>query len=196
MTQTQEYLLDGAKIILDLCGGTGAWSKPYADAGYDVRVITLPEQDVIDYIPPANVYGILAAPPCEMFSIARQTAATPRDFIKGMGPVNACIRIAATIQPRFFALENPRGLLSKWLGKPNYTFQPWHFGDPKTKHTGLWGYFNYPKPIYHNIRDVMTEEQIKLAKSNSLPLSGKGSVKERRAITPPGFAQAFFEANR
>ncbi len=30
-------------IILDLCGGTGSWSKPYKDAGYDVRVITLPE---------------------------------------------------------------------------------------------------------------------------------------------------------
>jgi hypothetical protein len=31
------------KIIIDLCGGTGSWSKPYKDAGYDVRVITLPE---------------------------------------------------------------------------------------------------------------------------------------------------------
>jgi hypothetical protein len=30
------------KIILDLCGGTGAWSKLYKDAGYDVRLITLP----------------------------------------------------------------------------------------------------------------------------------------------------------
>ena len=27
------------KIILDLCGGTGSWSKPYKDAGYDVKVI-------------------------------------------------------------------------------------------------------------------------------------------------------------
>lgn len=26
-------------IILDLCGGTGSWSKPYAEAGYDVRII-------------------------------------------------------------------------------------------------------------------------------------------------------------
>ena len=40
------------KIILDLCGGTGAWSAPYKDAGYDVRVITLPEYDVRDYTPP------------------------------------------------------------------------------------------------------------------------------------------------
>ncbi len=37
------------KIILDLCGGTGAWSKPYADAGYDVRVITLPDYDITTF---------------------------------------------------------------------------------------------------------------------------------------------------
>jgi len=46
------------KIILDLCGGTGSWSKPYKDAGYDVRLITLPEKDVTTYKPPKNVYGI------------------------------------------------------------------------------------------------------------------------------------------
>ena len=38
------------KIILDLCGGTGAWSKPYVNAGYDVRNITLPDYDVRTYI--------------------------------------------------------------------------------------------------------------------------------------------------
>lgn len=27
------------KIILDLCGGTGSWSKPYKDAGYSKRTI-------------------------------------------------------------------------------------------------------------------------------------------------------------
>ncbi len=59
------------KIILDLCGGTGSWSKPYLDAGYDVRLITLPDYDVRTYKPPKNVYGILAAPPCTMFSLAR-----------------------------------------------------------------------------------------------------------------------------
>lgn len=38
------------KIILDLCGGTGSWSKPYRDAGYDVRVITLPHYNLFDTI--------------------------------------------------------------------------------------------------------------------------------------------------
>lgn len=36
------------KIILDLCGGTGSWSKPYRDNGYEVRVATLPDFDVTD----------------------------------------------------------------------------------------------------------------------------------------------------
>ena len=34
------------KIILDLCGGTGSWSRPYKEAGYTVHVLTLPSYDV------------------------------------------------------------------------------------------------------------------------------------------------------
>lgn len=128
--QRQLKLIPEAKIILDLCGGTGAWSKPYRDDRYDVRTISLPEQDVRDYIPPSRVYGILAAPPCTMFSLARTRAKTPRNFIEGLNPVDACIRIAYMAQPVFFALENPVGLLSKWLGRPKYVFDPWWFGDP------------------------------------------------------------------
>lgn len=33
-------------VILDLCGGTGAWSRPYREAGYEVELITLPAYDV------------------------------------------------------------------------------------------------------------------------------------------------------
>ncbi len=37
------------KIILDLCGGTGSWAKPYKDAGYKVIRISIPEWDVNRY---------------------------------------------------------------------------------------------------------------------------------------------------
>ena len=57
------------KIILDLCGGSGSWSRPFKEAGYDVRLITLPDYDVCTYQPPENVFGILAAPPCTEFSV-------------------------------------------------------------------------------------------------------------------------------
>jgi len=60
-------LLNETKTILDLCGGTGAWSKPYADAGYEVHVITLP-QDVRLYKPTKQCTMVyVAAPPCTHF---------------------------------------------------------------------------------------------------------------------------------
>ena len=193
--QTVDY---SDKIILDLCGGTGSWSKPYADAGYDVRVITLPDHDVLTYQPPANVYGILAAPPCTMFSLARTTAKTPRDFVGAMEVVRACLEIIWTARAsgslKFWALENPTAYLRQFLGKPPMTFQPFEFGDRYKKRTDLWGYYNEPrkKPV------VLTEQEIKNSRVNTRPLPKIPglSVADRRAITPQGFAQAFYKANK
>ena len=63
-----------SKIILDLCGGTGAWSKPYKDTAYDVRLITLPDYDLskeqtVQYCIDLKPYGILCATPCDMWSL-------------------------------------------------------------------------------------------------------------------------------
>lgn len=186
------------KIILDLCGGTGAWSKPYAAAGYDVRLITLPDNDVRTYVPPDNVYGILAAPPCTMFSLARTTAKTPRDFTGAMEVVYACLKIIWSARAngnlRFWALENPMAYLRQFLGIPPMTFQPYEFGDKYKKRTDLWGYYNFPrkKPV------ALTEKEIKDSRVNTRPLPKVPglSVADRRAITPQGFALAFFKANQ
>lgn len=164
------------KIILDLCGGTGAWSKPYKEAGYDVRLITLPEYNVRTYEPPENVYGILAAPPCTMFAFSRTKAKKPRDLREGMECVRACLDIIWKMQEvkqdtarkittlKFWALENPYyGFLKYFLGKPAFIFDPWEFGDGYQKKTALWGYFN--EPIKNPV--PMSEEIKKLAKTNS-----------------------------
>ena len=58
--------LSERKVILSLCGGTGAWEEPYRQHPdiYDVRNITLPEHDVLTYqLPDEPIYGVLAAPP-------------------------------------------------------------------------------------------------------------------------------------
>ena len=232
------------KTILDLCGGTGAWSKSYKEAGYDVRLITLPDYDILetqfadDYIhfrgqkeamviDKKNVYGILAAPPCTMFSLARTKAKKPRDLRKGMECVRACLNVIwqcmevkqdtrhKTLPLKFWALENPNGMLKYFLGKPAFEFDPWQFGDEYKKKTHLWGWFNEPKKQYENIEEVMTKQQIEKHKTNSqrLPVFNpykslnpklqkkfdklaKLASQERRAITPAGFAKAFFEANK
>ena len=164
------------KIILDLCGGTGSWSKPYKAAGYDVRTITMPENDVRYYHPPQEVYGILAAPPCTMFSFARTNAKRERDLVEGMSTVEACLRIIWSVQYKivsnyakytrlkFWALENPHfGLLKNFIGKPAFVFDPWEFGDGYQKRTAIWG--NFKEPIKHPI--PMTDEAKAKAKTNS-----------------------------
>lgn len=188
------------KIILDLCGGTGAWSKPYKDAGYDVRLITLPDNDVRNYKPPKNVYGILAAPPCTMFSLARTRAKTPRDLKEGMECVTACLNIIWNCRYKnklaFWALENPMGYLRQFLGKPPFIFNPCDFGDSYTKKTDLWGYFNFPKkkPVELN-EDQKQRNKINNRKLPSISDITGSKQADRRAITPAGFAKAFFNSN-
>lgn len=205
------------KIILDLCGGTGSWSKYYQDNGYDVRVITLPDYNVLTYEPPKNVYGILAAPPCTMFSIARndKTAKEPRDLKGGMEIVNACLRVIHTCLYenyragqglRFWALENPAsGYLKRFLGKPAMIFEPYEYGDPYTKKTALWGEFNEPiKNIVPTMKDVRGNftkfnkdyEGLKEIPEGYCEKTGLDKRTVRRSMTPLGFAKAFYEANK
>ena len=192
-----------SKIILDLCGGTGAWSKPYRDNGYDVRVITIPDHDVMTYEPPENVYGILAAPPCTMFSLARTTAKTPRDFNKAMQVVEACLRIIWTARKRgklqFWALENPKALLRQFLGKPPFTFDASEFGEDYNKATDLWGYYNEPVKIRGYVRYASTNKNTR--KLPTIPAEYKrdpdmNTTAIKRSITPQGFANAFYKANK
>lgn len=232
------------KIILDLCGGTGAWSKPYKDAGYEVINVTLPEYDILDclvsdetlvfpntdktqqglIIDLKDIYGVLAAPPCTMFSDARTNAKTPRDLRGGYEVVKACLKIIeecmygiASDQQKFsplkfWALENPwYGRLKWFLGNPVYIFDPWEFGDVYKKKTALWGYFNPPVKTHTDIAGVLTPAQIEKHKTNSQELPkfdymkskdihpesyGKYDRQARRSITPALFAQAFYKANQ
>jgi hypothetical protein len=185
----------------------------------------LPGGDVRTYIPPENVYGILAAPPCTMFSFARTNAKKPRDLKEGMEIVKACLNIIweqmevsqatgkKTIPLQFWALENPyHGFLKKFLGTPTFTFDPLEFGDGYQKRTALWGHFN--EPIKNPI--PMTEEAKAKAKAktnshlHTLGVKfdylkskdihpeafGKFDRQTRRSITPQGFANAFYKANK
>src|SRR3990167_3648967 len=159
------------KIILDLCGGTGAWSKPYAEAGYEVINVTLPDYDVRTYKPPKDVYGILAAPPCTMFSLARTTAKTPRDLHIGMEIVESCLRIIWEVRKqgkvRFWALENPYGLLRQFLGIPPLVFDPCDFGERYTKKTDLWGYYNLTRIVQQMNPNKLTQEELYRMKINN-----------------------------
>lgn len=205
------------KVILDLCGGTGAWSKPYADAGYDVRIINTPDYDVtrwrdypdlVELIEGGGVYGILAAPPCTMFSMARTTAKTPRDMRSAFKVALGCLEIIWACQYdgkrlAFWALENPKARMRWFLGVPQLTFNPFEFGDPVRKPTDIWGNFNNKlrkTPVELDPLQVkqshMNMQQLKpLPKGFKTPpdMNRRAAA---RSQTHAGFALAFMKANR
>lgn len=223
------------KIIVSLCAGSGAWERPYVEAGYDVISITLPDYDILKteirsqygdiifkgkrklIVGSNDIYGVLAAPPCTEFSFAKSNSKYPRDMRSGMEVVIACLKIIWEVQYNlltplakrtnltFWALENPMGLLKRYLGNPAFRFNPYDFGDPYKKDTGLWGYFNFPKknPCKEYSKDFIhtispSGKPLKkfdhlLTKEIHPEFYGKLTKQERRAITPQGFAKAFFK---
>ena len=200
------------KIILHLCADTVSDTKPYKDAGYDVRLIGS-KIGVENYHPPKNVYGIIANPVCTEFSTARSNGKA-RNPEKGMELVRECQRIISECNPTFWVIENPAtGRLKDFLGEPVMTYEPWHYGSPWTKKTALWGKFNIPPKKYTNWEDVP-----KLNGLYQRPGRGKPSLAfmhkshaklipefkdfnpdsdmEFRSLCSQKFAKAFFEANK
>lgn len=177
------------RVILDLCGGTGSWSEPYRTAGYDVRLVTLPEHDIHSYTPPTAAYGVLAAPPCTHLCNAGAPSWKSKGLIalkQALQLVYLCLIIIQRVQPHFWCLENPKGRLARFLGKPVMTFHPFEYGDPWTKRTLLWGTF---KPPYKTFQAAVPHYR-----HGSLRHTSNRSM--IRSITPPRFARAFFEANQ
>jgi hypothetical protein len=182
------------RVILDLCAGTGAWSEPYAKAGY--RVVSI---DNRDSLAPTDVrlmaftgatslggpvQGILAAPPCTVFSYARNRDEPTDDELRSaLSIVDACLRAIVLYRPQWWALKNPRNKLRRYLGPPRWIFRQWEDGDAAEKPTALWGTFNPPMFLVGSRTKPST---FKTKKQNAEPWD---------AITPANFAQAFFEAN-
>ncbi len=203
------------KTLLSLFDYSGNWALPYAEAGWNVILWDIKHtadmystfsdienacaeyfyENIFDNY--GTVDGIIAAPPCTDFAVSgaqywKQKDADGRTE-KSLEIVWQTLRIIDLCMPDFWALENPVGRLPKLvpeLGKPWY-FQPYWYGDPYTKKTGLWGEFNKPKKT----NEI---EPIRSCKQGSwlMKLGGKSEkTKEARSMTPMGFAYAFHKAN-
>jgi len=198
-------IIERRRAILDLCGGTGAWSAPFRSLGYETYVVDVDgfhdpdfcmsvqtflqkiRQDSI-YLPPVDI--VLAAPPCTHFTNA-SARLWPEYDRKGLtrqsiDTVLTCLNIIDLLAPRAWALENPRGRLRYFIGLPSWNFQPFLYGDPWSKETHIWG--TARKPTMTSRVQVLPM----LAR-----LGGKSAkVKTERSRTPPGFARAFAAENR
>jgi hypothetical protein len=175
--------------VLSLCDYTGNWSRPYEEAGYDVRRIDIKNgHDVRLFgVLPYPLRGVLAAPPCTDFAASGARWWEEKGeaaVLEGLSVIDAVCRIILIHQPQWWVIENPIGRLQQWLGPPAMMFHPCDYGDPYTKRTCLWGRFTPPR--------MTRVEATEGSKMHRLPPSRDRAAK--RSETPKGFAQAFFEA--
>ena len=200
------------KTILHLCADIGSDTKPYKDNGYNVICIGK-DIGIENYTSTEDVYGIIANPVCTEFSIASGFHKSG-NHEKGIFLVNHCIRIIKECNPKFWVIENPAsGRLKDILGKPDFIYEPWHFGDPWTKKTALWGKFNRPERKYFDWDCVPKNEKLYIRPGRPKPSMAflhKSAIKDIpsfdgltvdddmsfRSLCPQGFANAFFKANK
>lgn len=202
------------KIILHLCADIGSDSKVYADNGYEVIKIGN-DIGVQNFCPIGDIYGVIANPPCTEFSIASGYGKKVQTAL-GLFLVNECLRIIDQCKPKFWAIENPAtGRLKDFLGKPNFTYEPWEFGSPWSKKTALWGVFNAPAKVYRNWEDVPKNDKLYVRPTRQKPSLAflhksaidkipefkpfKEFVKDDagfRSLCSQNFAREFFKVNR
>lgn len=217
------------KVILHLCADLGSDSWFYQQnkeeynvilIGKDYGVENLTEESLNkDFNVSVNeVYGIIANPVCTLLSTARK-GGKAKDLEGGMFLVNHCIRVIEMCNPKFWVIENPAtGELKKKIGEPDMVYQPWEYGSPWTKKTGLWGVFNHPTKVYHAWKDVPKIEGLYIRHRNkgedkpNLPFLHKSAVylipefepfipfvkcdADLRSLCSQKFAKAFYEVNR
>lgn len=82
---------------------------------------------------------MIAFPPCTYLTVTanRSYINNPTRWKKRLEAVLFVWKLWNTPIPKI-AIENPMGVLSSHIGKPTQYIQPYEFGHPESKKTGLW----------------------------------------------------------
>ena len=212
------------KILLSFFDYTGNWSKPFKnDINWSVQTFDIKNgQDIMDFDPARfmseylhsmqkyNIpeIGLLFAVPCTDYALSGAAWFATKDNDGRTAQSQKLVQKTKEIIDwfektgclKFYAIENPMSRIHKlnpWMGSPLLKFNPCDFAgydeDPEksryNKKTWLWGNFNIPEKKYI--------EPLQKEFPGHLKLGGKSErTKELRSITPMGFANAFYEANK
>jgi hypothetical protein len=113
--------------------GHDAWScdllpseRPGKHAKCDIRYVLGPEWDLLIAFPPCTHLAVSGA---RWFNHKREEQEKALEFVNFLLTRDYIDRIA---------LENPIGVISTRIRKPDQIIQPWQFGHGETKSTCLW----------------------------------------------------------
>lgn len=145
--------------ILELFAGSKSFANAAERAGH--KVFTSDWDESFDTHYAVNILDfditklpwkpdvIWASPPCETFSVASighhwhrgGVPKTPR-AVEGLQILQKTLEIIEQLQPKYYFIENPRGMMRKM---PNMQLHPFHYtvtycqyGDSRMKPTDIW----------------------------------------------------------
>jgi len=128
------------------CTEFGSEVQAFRDRGHNVTTLGIEgdvdiQCDIRQYFPSVDDHYDFVSlhPPCTEFSIADWRKGACKDRTPDMSIVWACFRIIDTLKPRYWMIENPRGCLRHFIGRPQYSIKYGDFGHYCLKPTDLWG---------------------------------------------------------
>lgn len=193
-------------VVVSLFDRTANMVRPWAEAGFLCYCVDLQHEsgeardgnivkvgaDVLDYLPPRERIEIMFAfPPCT--DVAVSGARWFKD--KGLGALIRALQLfdAAVKLCEWsgapYMIENPVNTVSTYWRKPDAKFQPWMYGDNYLKETWLWLGNGFRMPLPE------TRQQPQDAEAKIWLMPPGPDRADKRSETPPGFAQAVFDAN-
>jgi|TARA_E500000305_G_scaffold33163_1_gene25153 site-specific DNA-cytosine methylase len=158
--------------VLELFAGSRSFSKVAEEMGMETFTTDFKDfnkidyvVDILDFVPmkvPFKPDIIWASPPCTTFSIASCSTHWTKDkkpktekCLKGIKIVETTLKIIDWFKPKYFFIENPRGLLRKMDFMNSYnkaTVTYCQYGDSRMKPTDIWtNNINWkPRPMCKN----------------------------------------------
>ncbi len=203
-------------VILSLCDLTGNFVKPWVEAGYGAvlvdpahgldhtngsvvalaRTVEEAMPEIGRLLSGGGVKFVASFPPCTHLAVSgarwfsEKRQGDPLFQVRAGMVAESCRTIGATSGVPYF-VENPVSVLSSLWGKPNYTFQPWHYAgwEPSenyTKKTCLWTGNGFTLPPIKPAPEL-GEPDDRIHKAPPGP--GRANF---RSATPKGFSKAVF----
>jgi len=204
--------------IIDLFCGLKGWSQAFEQEDNEIITVDILEKfrptivaDIMhltakDFKQFGRFDAILASPPCNCFSVAsvyrhwKDGKPKDEDTVKAIELVKHTLKLIEDLNPKWWILENPTGMLRKVIGLPAYQISQCQYGRSVMKPTDLWGRLPesfVPKKCKagspcHEKASRSAKTGVQGINNSFSNLGSRG--KELRAKIPLGLSQAVYQA--